>query len=138
MCDKTCSGCPFAFTEESEQIQNYGCLPTPREIVRMKVEFGKTWSCHKDPKKPCAGAIEHLKEKGLNYKMDDKELVTEESDFLTGFFKLIKSEERCRQLEESNVRLESDLKHWRKIAEASIRFQNRQERKAKKEKNNEP
>lgn len=75
------SACPFAFTETSETVQNYGCLPTPREIVMMRVEHGKTWACHKDPGKPCAGAIEHLAHHGLPHRVIDPVLVTEADDW---------------------------------------------------------
>lgn len=114
MCNKECSGCPFAFTDKSEEIQNYGCLPTPMDIVRMRVEFGKTWACHAEPTKPCAGGIAYLKEKGYPYKMIDKEIVTEQSDFLVGFGKLLKAEERVRMLEESNTRLLKENREQRK------------------------
>jgi hypothetical protein len=82
MCNKQCSGCPFNFfSEESETIQNYGCLPTPHDIMRMRVVHGKTWACHSEPTKPCVGAIEWLQSEGLPYKVEDGELMTEDSDW---------------------------------------------------------
>lgn len=86
MCDKPChlkedSACPFAFTDQSELVQNYGCLPTPYEIVKFRTEHGKTWACHADPDKPCTGAILYLQKKGLPYEVIDKELVTEHTDW---------------------------------------------------------
>lgn len=73
------SACPFSFTDSSEMVQNYGCLPTPLEIVQMRVEQGKTWACHENPLKPCRGALEFLKEQGFPYKVIDKNLVTEKT-----------------------------------------------------------
>lgn len=77
----TVGGCPFSFTEESEIIQNYGCLPTPMEIVEMRQDYGKTWACHSEPNKPCLGALRWQKNKGLDYKVIDTRLVTEHDDW---------------------------------------------------------
>ena len=74
------NGCPFAFTDVSEQIQNYGCLPTPIDIIVMRVDYGKTWACHSNPTKPCLGGLIALKERGFDYKVNE-ELLTENSDW---------------------------------------------------------
>lgn len=82
MCRPDCAGCPFNYGhEESEVIQNYGCLPTPGEIVAMRVHAGRTWACHSSPELPCAGAIQYLAEQGLPYAVVDPQLVTEDEDW---------------------------------------------------------
>jgi len=73
----TIGGCPFSFTGESDYIQNLGCLPTPYDIVTMRVDYGKTWSCHSNPRKPCLGALNYLRDLELPYKIIDKKLITE-------------------------------------------------------------
>jgi hypothetical protein len=82
-CRRECAetSCPFAFTEISETIQNYGCLPEPQDIVRMRVVHGKTWACHSNPELPCIGAIQHLRDNGLPYNVIDPVLLTEKSDW---------------------------------------------------------
>lgn len=74
-------GCPFSFTEESDYIQNLGCLPSPYEIIKMRQDHGKTWACHSEPSKPCLGAIRYQKKQGLLYKVVDHKLVTEKDDW---------------------------------------------------------
>lgn len=58
----TCTHCPFAFTDKSEEVQNYGCLPTPWDVIEMKRKSGHNWSCHSNDKKICSGFVEFVKE----------------------------------------------------------------------------
>ena len=64
--DKFVSACPLSFTEMSETVQNYGCLPTPYQIVSMKLHHNKTWACHNEPTKSCVGGLRFLKEYGFD------------------------------------------------------------------------
>lgn len=73
--------CPFAFTEASEVVQNYGCLPTGFEIIHMRVAHGKTWACHSQSNVPCVGAIRALAANGLPHHVIDNKLVTEMDDW---------------------------------------------------------
>lgn len=67
-CEKCSKGsCPFADLEESEIVQNYGCLPTKFDIVVMKLHHGKTWACHSNPSKPCLGASRWFAEREVYY-----------------------------------------------------------------------
>jgi len=74
-------GCPFADTEISARIYNYGCLPTTRQIMQLRVNHGRAWACHKDITKPCIGAIRALKEAGLPYKYLGPESLYSELDY---------------------------------------------------------
>jgi len=56
-----CECCPFAFTDASEEVQNYGCLPTPFDIIQMKRKSGHNWSCHGNENRICQGFVEHVK-----------------------------------------------------------------------------
>lgn len=79
MCSKNCNTegcCPFAFNEESEKAQNYGCLPSAWDIIHMRKVHGKTWACHEDTTKPCKGALLYMKEKGIACRIIDTDLVT--------------------------------------------------------------
>lgn len=77
----TNGGCPFSMTDYSEHIQNMGCLPTPKEIVNMRVNHNKTWACHSNHDKPCLGALNYLKKNNLPFEVVDTELLTEDSDW---------------------------------------------------------
>lgn len=78
----TCSdSCPFAFTDVSEYHQGLGCLPSPWDILRMREQHGKTWACHSDQTKPCAGALQYMHEEKIDCKIIDRELVTLDDDW---------------------------------------------------------
>lgn len=64
---KLCNTCPFAFTDEAAQAQNYGCLPTPQDIILMKTNNNTNWVCHNSKHRLCAGFKETCDERGLDY-----------------------------------------------------------------------
>lgn len=62
---KPCNSCPWAFTEESEIVQNYGCLPTPYDTIEVLKQHGAVWGCHYTSDsdgnlQPCNGLLLHL------------------------------------------------------------------------------
>ncbi len=63
-----CTTCPFSERDEAAQAQNYGCLPTASDILRMKRDSGHNWSCHgskPDDLRICKGLCEHVRDEGL-------------------------------------------------------------------------
>lgn len=62
----SCEACPFAFTDHSEQVQNYGCLPTPADILRMKAVDNINWECHARAGRLCAGFAVECAERSID------------------------------------------------------------------------
>lgn len=52
-----CLCCPFndGLNEEATQAQNYGCLPTSDDMIRMFDETGVALSCHENNTVGCNG-----------------------------------------------------------------------------------
>jgi len=62
-----CPACPFNYTsEESQLASNYGCLPSPKDIIEIFEKTNNIWACHDNPEVPCKGAINYLKNKNLS------------------------------------------------------------------------
>ena len=113
--DCSLSTCPFAFSAESELVQNYGCLPTAYEIIDMRINAGKTWACHSNPKKPCLGALLHLRERGLPYKVVDRNLVTEQDPWEL-FLTENKFKDGNGALGINEGMSDSEIAHWIRLA----------------------
>ncbi len=64
----SCPGCPFndGYTEEAAMGQNYGCLPSGADILRIKRETGQNWACHDDERRTCAGLCHAARTEGLD------------------------------------------------------------------------
>lgn len=63
-----CSACPFAGSDESENVQNLGCLPSGYDILQMKRRSGHNWACHESKDgalKLCAGMAQTVHELDL-------------------------------------------------------------------------
>lgn len=57
---KMCDTCPFNYgSEKAEQVQNYGCLPSPMDIIKDMKLISKNWACH-CTNKECAGFRERM------------------------------------------------------------------------------
>ncbi len=54
-----CTACPFALTDQSEYVQNLGCLPDTHDLIK-ETRAGYVWGCH-ETDKPCAGQAEWFK-----------------------------------------------------------------------------
>lgn len=73
-----CISCPFSSSLESEMAQNYGCLPTPADIIELKETTGQNWSCHNDDTKLCSGYATSLKQTRPDLDIKDGGLISYE------------------------------------------------------------
>ena len=55
-----CVTCPFSSNDQAAEVQKYGCLPEPVDIVRMKRESGHNWACHGDESVMCGGFARYV------------------------------------------------------------------------------
>lgn len=94
-----CITCPFAFTDESEQAQNYGCLPTPLDIIRMKRESGHNWACHHNENQKCKGFEDFVK-----YNQESEFSVDKMKDIDTSTGNLISYETWCHEGPEAAIK----------------------------------
>lgn len=76
-CTGMCDACPLAFTDKSEMVQNYGCLPEPYDIYALKRKFNRNWHCHEDDNKVCIGFVQWAKEHGIDYKSGEPATYTQ-------------------------------------------------------------
>ena len=60
--------CPFNVNEISEMVYNYGCLPTPSQILDFKLQNNWNWECHEGTGKVCGGFVAVCKDKNLDYR----------------------------------------------------------------------
>ena len=54
--------CPFSCSAESEEAQNFGCLPSAHDIVQLKEETGHNWECHGAEGVLCGGFARFLRD----------------------------------------------------------------------------
>lgn len=56
---KPCIACPFndGLTDAATQAQNYGCLPTAREMLEHFDQKGTSISCHEKANRKCRGLL---------------------------------------------------------------------------------
>lgn len=66
-CDSECPACP-------DNTLSGDCLPTAMELVTLRKDYGVTWACHSDFKKPCKGVITLLADKNLDNKIVNDKL----------------------------------------------------------------
>ena len=63
-CHNKC--CPFAWTAESEQAQNYGCLPAQSDFFDVWEVHGLVISCHENTSRKCVGFLIEAKERNIH------------------------------------------------------------------------
>jgi hypothetical protein len=78
-----CNGCPCTYTNESEIISNYGCLPDGIDLVRMYLENKGHWKCHSKDRK-CGGLTHVLKENKIPFNKNNELLITEDNPLIEG------------------------------------------------------
>jgi len=69
---KPCNGCPFndGLTDEASQLQNYGCLPTAKEMLDHFDQRGSSISCHGNPDRLCRG-LSSMRPEAINHPIRD-------------------------------------------------------------------
>lgn len=77
-----CNGCPCTYTNESEIISNYGCLPDAHMLIQMYLEGKGIWKCH-SKNRMCGGLLSVLKSNKIPMNKNNELLVTEDNPILS-------------------------------------------------------
>lgn len=100
-----CITCPFAYTDDSEQAQNYGCLPCEYDIIKMKEETGHNWACHYDETVMCGGFITEVKRRRPDLDLTKGGLISYDTWYKEGQDVAIKEAEEKLNEKISNIRV---------------------------------
>lgn len=109
-----CMSCPFSHSDEAEMAQNYGCLPTPKQIIEMKEKSGHNWACHSDATVLCGGFAKYIKRNRPDLNISEGQLISYETWVHEGESKAIQeantrelrlSKEEIQQLQFENNKL---------------------------------
>ncbi|MDV5127001.1 MULTISPECIES: hypothetical protein [Bacillus amyloliquefaciens group] len=105
-----CMSCPFSHSDEAEMVQNYGCLPTPQQIVEMKEKSGHNWACHSDETVLCGGFAKYIKRNRPDLNINEGQLISYETWGHEGEAKAIQeaNTKELRQAQEKISRLRAE------------------------------
>ncbi|MGG3667164.1 hypothetical protein ABES74_09425 [Bacillus subtilis] len=111
-----CMSCPFSHSDEAEMAQNYGCLPTPQQIVEMKEKSGHNWACHSDETVLCGGFAKYIKRNRPDLNINEGQLISYETWGHEGEDKAIQeaNTRELRQAQEKVQRLTNENDRLRK------------------------
>ncbi|MCY8256943.1 hypothetical protein MOB73_02235 [Bacillus spizizenii] len=111
-----CMSCPFSHSYEAEMAQNYGCLPTLKQIIEMKEKSGHNWACHSDETVLCGGFAKYIKRNRPDLKINEGQLLSYETWCHEGEEKAIQeaNTRELRQAQEEIQRLTKENERFRK------------------------
>jgi hypothetical protein len=84
--ETVCDGCPCTYTEESEIISNYGCLPDWNNLVEYYLNNKGIWKCHSKDR-VCGGLIEILKSNDIPLNKNNSLLITEDNPLCSTYLR---------------------------------------------------
>lgn len=76
-----CNGCPCTYTNESEIISNYGCLPDSMNLVEFYLTNKGIWKCHSKDR-VCGGLLHVLKLNNIPLDKNNQLLITEDNPII--------------------------------------------------------
>lgn len=117
-----CMSCPFSHSDEAEMAQNYGCLPTHKQIIEMKEKSGHNWACHSDETVLCGGFAKYIKRNRPDLNLNEGQLISYETWCHEGEEKAIQqaNSRELRQVQEEIQRITKESDGFKQALEKIV------------------